>query len=112
MELFTRRGFGVVALLVFVCGRSIGVVQAQGLGGAGTIQGTIKDPTGGVMQSVAVTIGNPVSRFRGPPPPMPPADTPSAICRPTHITSRSKPRDLNGSRGTWTSARRCPSRST
>jgi hypothetical protein len=63
MELFTRRGVGVVALLVFVCGRSIGVVQAQGLGGAGTIQGTIKDPTGGVMQSVDVTISNPVSRF-------------------------------------------------
>jgi hypothetical protein len=40
-----------------------GVVRAQGLGGAGTIQGVVKDPTGGVMQSVAVTIGNPVSRF-------------------------------------------------
>ncbi|MES1256287.1 MAG: TonB-dependent receptor, partial [Acidobacteriota bacterium] len=40
-----------------------GVVTAQGLGGAGTIQGTIKDPTGGVMQAVAVTVKNPVSGF-------------------------------------------------
>jgi hypothetical protein len=63
MELFTRRRCGVVALLIFVCSRSAGVVHAQGLGGAGTIQGTIKDPTGGVMQSVDVTISNPVSRF-------------------------------------------------
>src|SRR5581483_2023983 len=37
---------------------------AQGLGGAGTIQGTVKDPTGGIMQSVTVTITNPVSGFR------------------------------------------------
>src|SRR5581483_8727240 len=37
---------------------------AQGLGGAGTIQGTVKDPTGGIMQSVTVTITNPVSGFK------------------------------------------------
>ena len=37
--------------------------SAQGLGGAGTIQGTVTDPTGGVMQAVAVTITNPVSGF-------------------------------------------------
>jgi hypothetical protein len=36
---------------------------AQGLGGAGTIQGTVKDMTGGVMQAVEVTIKNPVSGF-------------------------------------------------
>lgn len=36
---------------------------AQGLGGAGTVQGTVKDPTGGVMQSVEVRISNPVSGF-------------------------------------------------
>ena len=36
---------------------------AQGLGGAGTVQGTVKDPTGGVMQAVQVRIGNPVSGF-------------------------------------------------
>jgi hypothetical protein len=29
---------------------------AQGLGGAGTVQGTVKDPTGGVMQAVQVRI--------------------------------------------------------
>ena len=37
--------------------------SAQGLGGAGTIQGTVTDPTGGVMQAVAVTITNRVSGF-------------------------------------------------
>jgi hypothetical protein len=33
------------------------------LGGAGTVQGTVKDPTGGVMQVVEVKISNPVSGF-------------------------------------------------
>ena len=37
--------------------------SAQGLGGAGTIHGTVKDPTGGVMQAVEVRISNPVSGF-------------------------------------------------
>jgi hypothetical protein len=37
--------------------------RAQGLGGAGTLQGTVKDPTGGVMQAVEVKISNPVSGF-------------------------------------------------
>src|SRR5206468_6715558 len=35
----------------------------QGLGGAGTVQGTVKDPTGGVMQAVQVRISNPVTGF-------------------------------------------------
>jgi hypothetical protein len=38
--------------------------SAQELGGAGTVQGTIKDPTGGVMVSVPVVISNPVTGFR------------------------------------------------
>jgi Carboxypeptidase regulatory-like domain len=37
--------------------------QSQGLGGAGTVQGTVKDPTGGVMQAVQVRIRNPVTGF-------------------------------------------------
>jgi hypothetical protein len=37
--------------------------RAQGLGGAGTVQGTVKDPTGGVMQAVEVRISNPVSGY-------------------------------------------------
>ena len=37
--------------------------HAQGLGGAGTIQGVVRDPTGGVMQAVAVSLKNPVSGF-------------------------------------------------
>ena len=34
-----------------------------GSGGAGTVQGTVKDPTGGVMQAVEVRISNPVSGY-------------------------------------------------
>ena len=37
--------------------------HGQGLGGAGTVQGTVKDPTGGVMQAVEVRISNRVSGF-------------------------------------------------
>ena len=37
--------------------------RAQSLGGAGTVQGLVKDPTGGVMQAVEVRISNPVSGF-------------------------------------------------
>src|SRR3989442_13099734 len=53
----------VHALLAIV---AIGVTtaSAQGLGGAGTVQGIVKDPTGGVMQAVEVRISNPASGFR------------------------------------------------
>src|ERR1700674_2556278 len=37
---------------------------AQGLGGAGTVQGTVKDPTGGVMVAVTVDISNAVSGYK------------------------------------------------
>jgi hypothetical protein len=39
----------------------VAVAGAQGLGGSGTVQGTVKDPTGGIMQAVEIKIGNPVS---------------------------------------------------
>jgi hypothetical protein len=39
------------------------LARAQGLGDAGTVRGTVQDPTGGVMQAVMVTITNPVSGF-------------------------------------------------
>ena len=42
---------------------SASIVRAQGLGGAGTVQGTVKDPSGGVMQAVEVKITNAVSGF-------------------------------------------------
>ena len=53
-------------LLVIFVGFSVvaaASVGAQGLGGAGTVQGTVKDPTGGVMQAVQVTISNPVTGY-------------------------------------------------
>src|SRR5580704_5526009 len=39
------------------------IAAAQGLGGAGTVQGVVKDPTGGVMVSVPVGISNAVTGF-------------------------------------------------
>src|SRR5258708_16402381 len=49
-------------LLGFLAGFATTSV-AQELGGPGTVQGTVKDPTGGVMQSVEVKISNPVTGF-------------------------------------------------
>jgi hypothetical protein len=47
-----------------MCAAMAAVAAAQELGGAGTVQGTVKDPTGAVMTAVTVTIVNPVSGFR------------------------------------------------
>jgi Carboxypeptidase regulatory-like domain len=51
-----------VLMVAFLCVFA-SATQGQELGGAGTVQGTVKDPTGGVMQSVDVKIINPVSGF-------------------------------------------------
>ncbi len=40
------------------------VAAAQGLGGAGTIQGVVKDATGGVLPGTTVVITNPVTGFK------------------------------------------------
>ena len=53
---------GLVAIAVV--GGASAPARAQGLGGAGTVQGTVKDPTGGVMVAVTVDISNPVSGFK------------------------------------------------
>jgi carboxypeptidase family protein len=58
----SQRCLRVVLAVVIVAAIS-SASFAQGLGGAGTVQGTVKDPTGGVMQSVQVRISNPVSGF-------------------------------------------------
>ena len=58
-----RQGASLGILLI--CAGALGTthVRAQGLGGAGTLQGIVKDPTGGVMQAVEVKIANAVSGF-------------------------------------------------
>ncbi len=38
--------------------------RAQGLGGAGTVQGTVKDSTGGVMLAVTVNLSNAVTGYK------------------------------------------------
>src|SRR6516164_4073118 len=53
---------GLFLIITIVTGRAgSGTVRAQELGGAGTVQGTISDPSGGVMQAVEVKVSNPVS---------------------------------------------------
>src|SRR5438128_4224999 len=54
---------GFIQIVVAFTTIGVSGAQAQGLGGAGTVQGTVKDPTGGVMQAVQVKIANPVSGF-------------------------------------------------
>ena len=41
----------------------LSLLAAQGLGNAGTVRGTVTDPTGGVMQAVDVTISSPLTGF-------------------------------------------------
>jgi hypothetical protein len=63
----TRRRLHVLSaalqIAIAVCAIGVAGARAQGLGGAGTVQGTVKDPTGGVMQAVEVKISNPISGF-------------------------------------------------
>src|SRR5882762_7763971 len=54
------RALALILLAVFGAPTITG---AQELGGAGTVQGVVKDPTGGVMQAVEVKISNPLSGF-------------------------------------------------
>ena len=59
-----RRWGAGLGLWICVCGVvCVASASAQGLGGAGTVQGTVKDPTGGVMQAVEVRMTNPLSGF-------------------------------------------------
>ena len=61
----TARLFSRFFLCVFLMSIATATIApAQELGGAGTVQGTVKDPSGAVMTAVTVTIVNPVSGFR------------------------------------------------
>jgi hypothetical protein len=54
-------GIAVFTAVVVLCAR---IGWSQELGGAGTIQGTVKDPTGGVMAAVIVELSNPLTGLR------------------------------------------------
>jgi hypothetical protein len=64
ISLLVMRLRALILGLHVICFSLIGntTVHGQGLG-AGTLQGTVKDPTGGVMQAVEVRLSNPVSGF-------------------------------------------------
>src|SRR3984893_7712621 len=51
-------------MILYVGTLGLTPADAQGLGGAGTVEGTVKDPTGGVMVAVTVDISNPVTGFK------------------------------------------------
>lgn len=53
-----------IATLVLALLSTATLSYAQGLGGSGTIQGTVKDPTGGIMIAVTVELSNPISGFK------------------------------------------------
>src|ERR1700682_3156041 len=55
-----------VGLQMILCLGALGLTpaRAQGLGGAGTVEGTVKDTTGGVVVAVTVDISNPVTGFK------------------------------------------------
>src|SRR3954462_1844323 len=63
MKTWQRGASSGVGIAVLCLGLFAVPAIGQGLGGAGTVQGTVKDPTGGVMQAVQVRISNPVSGF-------------------------------------------------
>jgi Carboxypeptidase regulatory-like domain len=50
-----------LAAIIIAC---VPVVRAQELGGAGTVQGIVKDPTGAAMAAVTVDLSNPVSGLK------------------------------------------------
>src|ERR1043166_5357275 len=58
---FTRIRTALVMLVAAAWVSTPSVGLAQELGGAGTVQGTVNDPSGGVMQAVGGKLSNPVS---------------------------------------------------
>src|ERR1700680_4879224 len=56
----------LVGLQMILCLGALGLrpARAQGLGGAGTVQGTVKDPTGGVMVAVTVNLSQAVTGLK------------------------------------------------
>jgi hypothetical protein len=51
-----------IVLSALLCSGTLAL--AQGLGGAGAVQGTVKDATGGVLPGATVVVTNPVSGFK------------------------------------------------
>jgi hypothetical protein len=62
-----KSAFNVVLLvgeMLVMAATPIAAAPRQGLGGAGTVQGIVKDATGGVLPGATVLITNPVSGFK------------------------------------------------
>ncbi len=63
MSVFMRSVFIFSGLFLFSALVFCGHAAAQSLGNAGTIQGTVTDPTGAVIPGVVVTVKNPVTGY-------------------------------------------------
>src|SRR6202171_3815374 len=61
---WARRASVGLQMVLYMGTLGLTPARAQGLGGAGTVQGTVKDPTGGVMVAVTVDLSNPVTGFK------------------------------------------------
>ncbi len=59
----SRRTLALACLIILLSVYSGTALLAQGLGGAGTVSGTVKDPTGAVIPGVTVVLSNPLSQF-------------------------------------------------
>ena len=60
---FRLRMAGAVVVVLAVAGAATPRLSAQGLGGVGTIEGTVKDPSGAVVVKATVIILNPITDF-------------------------------------------------
>src|SRR5438105_1910906 len=61
---FRQAAFSAAALVAAIALMGVSNARAQELGGAGTVQGTIKDPTGAPMAAVTVDLSNPVTGLK------------------------------------------------
>src|ERR1700676_382638 len=61
---WARRASVGLQMVLYMGTLGLTPARAQGLAGAGTVQGTVKDPTGGVMVAVTVNISNAVTGFK------------------------------------------------
>jgi hypothetical protein len=64
MQIGSSKQMTCVTIAIIAIGIAVPSVRAQELGGAGTVQGTVKDPTGGTMAAVAVDLSNPISGLK------------------------------------------------
>ncbi len=64
MQIGSLRQMTRITIAIVAIGIAVPPARAQELGGAGTVQGTVTDPTGGTMAAVTVELSNPISGLK------------------------------------------------